>query len=117
MFVRKTRPLPIECVVRGYLSGSGWQEYQSAGRVCGSRYRRASSNRTDCLNPSSRPRRKRSRVGTTENISFDRVVEAVGPEVAEQVRSMPSPSTTGSCRGRGQGDHHRRHKNGVRRGR
>src|ERR1700722_8193376 len=35
MLVRKTRPLPIECVVRGYLSGSGWKEYQASGRVCG----------------------------------------------------------------------------------
>src|SRR5512146_257449 len=35
MYVRRTRPLPIECVVRGYLSGSGWEEYRSSGRVCG----------------------------------------------------------------------------------
>jgi phosphoribosylaminoimidazole-succinocarboxamide synthase len=35
MLVRRTRPLPIECVVRGYLSGSGWKEYQTTGRICG----------------------------------------------------------------------------------
>ena len=46
MLVRRAEPLPIECVARGYLSGSGWKDYKATGGVCGIRLPRASANRT-----------------------------------------------------------------------
>src|SRR5207247_553640 len=58
MLVKKTQPLPIECVVRGYLSGSGWKEYQAEGKSAASRCPLACANRRNCPSRFSRPPQK-----------------------------------------------------------
>ena len=56
MIVRKTKPLPVECVVRGYLAGSGWKDYQATGEVCGHRLPTVCNWRRNCRSRSLRPR-------------------------------------------------------------
>ena len=86
MVVRKTQPLPIECVVRGYVSGSGWKDYRATGKICGIDLpQRACASRTVCRNRFSRRRRKPSR-GHDENISFEQAAALIGRELAERVR-------------------------------
>ncbi|MEZ6130835.1 MAG: phosphoribosylaminoimidazolesuccinocarboxamide synthase [Planctomycetaceae bacterium] len=87
MVVKKTQVVPVECVVRGYLSGSGWKEYQQNGCVCGVRL-------PDGLLESDRlpeliftPATKADE-GHDENISFDRMCDIVGRELAEQLRDF-----------------------------
>ena len=87
MFVRKTKPLPVECVVRGYLSGSGWQEYQASGRVCGVALPRGLVESDRLPEPIFTPATKELQGRHDENIPFDRVVTIVGADVAEQIRS------------------------------
>ena len=88
MSVRKAAVLPIECVARGYLAGSAWQEYQSTGKVCG--IERASGLReSDRLpEPIFTPATKADRGAHDENISFDRAAKVVGPERAELMRRL-----------------------------
>ncbi|HUL34586.1 MAG TPA: phosphoribosylaminoimidazolesuccinocarboxamide synthase [Candidatus Eisenbacteria bacterium] len=86
MVVKKTSPLPIECVARGYLSGSGWKEYKAAGTICGI-----------ALPPGLRESDKLPEViftpatkavsGHDENISFQRAAEIIGAELAQKVRA------------------------------
>jgi phosphoribosylaminoimidazole-succinocarboxamide synthase len=84
--VRELRILPVECVVRGYIAGSGWKEYQATGTVCGiplpAGLRQADQLSTPIFTPSTK-----ATVGHDENISFDAVVELVGAEIAEQLRT------------------------------
>lgn len=87
MFVRTTKPLPVECVVRGYLSGSGWVEYQSTGQVCGVKLPKGLVESDRLPEPIFTPATKELQGRHDENISFDRVVEIVGAPVAEQIRS------------------------------
>ena len=99
---RKTQVAPIECVVRGYLAGSGWQEYQEERHGL----RTASSSRIDGKLPDWRspfsPRRPRPPAGHDENISFERMVELVGRDRAGELRrrsltsSAAAPSTPAS---------------------
>lgn len=84
--VKKLRPLPIEAIVRGYLAGSGWKEYQQTGSVCGlplpAGLQEASRLPMPIFTPSSK-----AEIGEhDENISFGKVVELVGAELAAQVR-------------------------------
>ncbi|MBA2565077.1 MAG: phosphoribosylaminoimidazolesuccinocarboxamide synthase [Gemmatimonadetes bacterium] len=87
MLVRKTRPLPVECVVRGYLEGSALAEYAHDGRVCGIRLppglRRGDRLRTPLFTPATK-----AETGHDENISFDETVRRLGPELAERVRDL-----------------------------
>jgi phosphoribosylaminoimidazole-succinocarboxamide synthase len=87
MQVRKTRPLPIECVVRGYLSGSGWKEYQLTGSVCGIGLPSALRESDKLPEPIFTPATK-AVTGHDENISFERAAELVGDDVAKRVRSI-----------------------------
>ncbi len=86
MLVRKARVLPIECIVRGYLIGSGWKDYQATGSVCGIRlrpgYRLADQLDEPLFTPSTK-----AETGHDVNISFDEVVRIVGGELAERLRS------------------------------
>ena len=88
MWVRKTEPLPIECVVRGYLSGSGWKEYQTRGEVCGIRLSEGLVESSKLEEPIFTPATKAEVGAHDENISFGQASELVGKERAEQVREI-----------------------------
>jgi phosphoribosylaminoimidazole-succinocarboxamide synthase len=87
MVVRKTQPLPIECVARGYLSGSGWKEYQTSGTVCGISLPAALKESDKLPEPIFTPATKAA-TGHDENISFERASETLGKALAEKVRSV-----------------------------
>jgi phosphoribosylaminoimidazole-succinocarboxamide synthase len=86
MLVRKTEPLPIECVVRGYLSGSGWKDYQATGAVCGIALRAGLCESEKLPEPIFTPATK-AQSGHDENISFDEAAARVGRAQAEKLRS------------------------------
>ncbi|MGD9722566.1 MAG: phosphoribosylaminoimidazolesuccinocarboxamide synthase [Pirellulales bacterium] len=85
MLVRKTQVVPIECVVRGYLSGSGWKEYQKSQSVCGIKLPPGLKESDRLAEPIFTPATKEES-GHDENISFARMVELVGLEVSEELR-------------------------------
>ena len=86
MLVRKARVVPFECVVRGYLSGSGWKEYRAKGSVCGIRLP-GGLVESDRIDPIFTPATK-AVTGHDENVSFEKMAGAVGSEVAETLRSL-----------------------------
>jgi phosphoribosylaminoimidazole-succinocarboxamide synthase len=83
--VRKTRVVPIECVVRGYLAGSGWKEYRTSGTVCGIKLPVGLKESDRLPEPIFTPATKEES-GHDENISFARMVEIVGQPIAEELR-------------------------------
>lgn len=83
--VRKTEVVPIECVVRGYLAGSGWKEYQQKGTVCGIPLPAGMKESAELEEPIFTPATK-AETGHDENITFERMVESVGRETAETLR-------------------------------
>jgi len=87
MLVRKCTPLPIECVVRGYLAGSAWAEYRQSETICGSRLPSGLVESAELPEPIFTPAIKAT-TGHDENISFDRAAQIIGPELAEQVRDL-----------------------------
>jgi len=87
MVVRKTQPLPIECVARGYLSGSGWKEYRATGTVCGIPLPPGLKESDKLPQPIFTPATKATS-GHDENISFERTVEILGRPLAERVRDV-----------------------------
>lgn len=82
---RKTTVVPIECVVRGYLAGSGWKEYQQTGTVCGVKLPSGLTESARLPEPIFTPSTKAA-TGHDENISFDRMVEIVGRDLAEELQ-------------------------------
>ena len=87
MVVRKTKVFPIECVVRGYLAGSGWKEYRTNQTVCGVELP-AGLKESDCLpTPIFTPATK-AESGHDENIPFERMVEIIGVERANELRQL-----------------------------
>ena len=82
---RKTEVVPIECVVRGYLVGSGWKEYQRSGTVCGIELPAGLTECAQLPEPIFTPSTKAVE-GHDENISFERMVEIVGRELSEELR-------------------------------
>ncbi len=87
MLCRKTKPLPVECVVRGYLVGSGWKDYRATGKVCGIPLPAGLRESDKLPEPLFTPSTKATQ-GHDENISFDEVVRQIGAELAESVRSI-----------------------------
>jgi phosphoribosylaminoimidazole-succinocarboxamide synthase len=87
MVVRKTRPLPIECVVRGYVSGSGWKDYQATGKICGIALPSGLRESDRLPEPIFTPATKAA-TGHDENISFEQAAALIGRELAERVRRM-----------------------------
>lgn len=87
MLVRKTAPLPIECVVRGYVSGSGWKDYQATGQICGIALPRGLRESDRLPEPIFTPATKAA-TGHDENISFERAASLIGSERAGQVRDV-----------------------------
>ncbi|MGA2915618.1 MAG: phosphoribosylaminoimidazolesuccinocarboxamide synthase [Sedimentisphaerales bacterium] len=87
MLVKKTKVLPIECVVRGYLAGSGWKEYQQSQTVCGHKLPAGLKQCAKLPEPIFTPATKEE-IGThDENIDFDRCVKIIGKKKAEYVRN------------------------------
>ncbi len=87
MLVRKTRPLSIECVVRGYVSGSGWKDYQATGKICGIALPPGLRESDRLPEPIFTPATKAA-TGHDENISFERAASLIGNERARQVREV-----------------------------
>ncbi|HMJ92060.1 MAG TPA: phosphoribosylaminoimidazolesuccinocarboxamide synthase [Candidatus Acidoferrum sp.] len=87
MIVKKAKPLAIECVVRGYLSGSGWKEYQQSQTVCGIKLPEGLTECAQLPEPIFTPATK-AETGHDENIPFERAVEIVGAEIAGRARSL-----------------------------
>lgn len=87
MIVRKTQPLPIECVVRGYLAGSGWKEYQQRGTVSGIALPPGLQLASQLPEPLFTPSTK-SETGHDENIDWQRCCEILGKDVAQRVRDL-----------------------------
>lgn len=87
MLARRTKPLPIECVVRGYLSGSGWKDYRATGRVCGIALPAGLRESDRLPEPIFTPATKAT-TGHDENISFEQATELVGRERCERVRDI-----------------------------
>lgn len=83
---KKTEVVPIECVVRGYLSGSGWKEYQANGTVCGIKLPEGLTESDKLPEPIFTPATKAEQGDHDENISFERMVDIVGIEVSEELR-------------------------------
>ena len=88
MLVRKTRPLPVECVVRGYLSGSGWNDYKQTRAVCGIRLPAGLRESDRLPEPIFTPSTKAEQGQHDENISFDQVVARIGKETGEKIRDL-----------------------------
>jgi phosphoribosylaminoimidazole-succinocarboxamide synthase len=88
MLVKKARVLPVECIVRGYLSGSGWQDYQKTGRVCGVLLPPHLENAARLAEPIFTPSTKAVQGEHDQNISFAEMTERVGEAVARLVRDQ-----------------------------
>ncbi|MDB5898541.1 MAG: phosphoribosylaminoimidazolesuccinocarboxamide synthase [Ramlibacter sp.] len=88
MLVRRLQPIPVEAVVRGYLAGSGWQEYQATQSVCGVPLPPGLKNASKLPQPIFTPAAKAAMGEHDENISFERTVEMVGAELAGRIREL-----------------------------
>ena len=87
MLVKKAQPFPIECVVRGYLAGSGWKEYRSNGTVCGIKLPAGLMESSRLDQPIFTPATK-AQTGHDENISFEETTKTIGIGAAEKLRDM-----------------------------
>jgi phosphoribosylaminoimidazole-succinocarboxamide synthase len=85
--VKKLKPLPIEAVVRGYIIGSGWKDYQKTGKVCGIELPKGLQQAQKLPQPIFTPATK-AETGHDENISFEEVVKLIGKPLAEKVRDV-----------------------------
>ena len=88
MLVKRLKPLPVEAVVRGYLAGSGWKEYQHNGQVCGVPLPTGLKNASRLPEPIFTPATKAEMGDHDENISFDRMSDIIGRELADSVRRI-----------------------------
>ena len=88
MLVKKAKPLPIECVVRGYISGSGWKDYQTNGSICGIKLPQSLKESDKLPEPLFTPSTKEE-IGLHDvNIDFDTVVNKIGETLADKVRKL-----------------------------
>ena len=87
MLVRKAHPMPVECVVRGYLSGSGWKEYKKSGTICGIRLPDGLIESSRLNEPLFTPSTK-AEEGHDINITFDEVLKEVGQEMAGKLKDI-----------------------------
>jgi phosphoribosylaminoimidazole-succinocarboxamide synthase len=88
MLVKKAEVFPVECIVRGYLAGSGWKEYREHGTVCGQELPAGLVESSRLPEPIFTPSTKAAIGDHDENISFERMVEIVGAEHAERLRDV-----------------------------
>ena len=87
MIVKKTKPLPVECVVRGYLAGSGWKEYQQSQSVCGIKLPAGLKLASQLPEPIFTPATK-AEEGHDENIDMKRCAQILGEELADRVKAL-----------------------------
>ena len=87
MLVRRTDVFPVECVVRGYITGSGWKDYQRTGEVCGHKLPTGLRESEQLAEPIFTPATK-AETGHDENISEERMAEIVGPDATSQLREI-----------------------------
>jgi phosphoribosylaminoimidazole-succinocarboxamide synthase len=88
MRVKKADPLPVECIVRGYISGSGWSSYQKTGEVCGIRLPDGLTESDKLATPLYTPSTK-AEVGDHDiNISFEQTIDILGRKTAEKIRDL-----------------------------
>ncbi|TCT22337.1 phosphoribosylaminoimidazolesuccinocarboxamide synthase [Thiobaca trueperi] len=88
MVVRRLKPLPVEAIVRGYLIGSGWKDYQQTGRVCGIALPSGLRQADQLPEPIFTPSTKAELGDHDENVDFDHIVNLLGAELAGQVRDI-----------------------------
>jgi len=88
MLVQKARPLPVECVVRGYISGSGWKDYKESGSVCGIKLPQGLQESAKLPEPIFTPSTKADLGHHDINIDFKEVVNRIGKDLAEQVKAL-----------------------------
>jgi phosphoribosylaminoimidazole-succinocarboxamide synthase len=88
MIVRKADPLPIECVVRGYISGSGWKSYQQSGDICGIKLPSGLTESDRLSEPIFTPSTKEELGQHDINIDFEAAVNMVGSDIAEKVKQL-----------------------------
>jgi phosphoribosylaminoimidazole-succinocarboxamide synthase len=87
MIVKKAKPLAIECVVRGYVVGSGWKDYQKTGAICGIKLPAGLKESSELAEPIFTPATK-AETGHDENISFEEACRITGKEIAEHARDL-----------------------------
>jgi phosphoribosylaminoimidazole-succinocarboxamide synthase len=88
MLVKRLKPIPVEAVVRGYLAGSGWKEYQESQSVCGVALPAGLKNASKLPEPIFTPAAKAEMGQHDENIPFSKVVDICGPELAAKIRDL-----------------------------
>jgi phosphoribosylaminoimidazole-succinocarboxamide synthase len=88
MLVKRLKPIPVEAVVRGYLAGSGWQEYQVSQSVCGVKLPAGLKNASKLPQPIFTPAAKAEAGHHDENISFEQMEKITGPELAAKIRDL-----------------------------
>jgi phosphoribosylaminoimidazole-succinocarboxamide synthase len=88
VIVKKLRQLPVEAIVRGYIIGSGWKDYQASGAICGIQLPAGLQQAEQLPQPIYTPSSKAEVGDHDENISFDKTIELIGQELAEQVRDV-----------------------------
>jgi len=87
LVVKKAKPLPVECVVRGYLSGSGWKDYKQSGKICGISLPKGLRESEKLPEPIFTPSTK-AEIGHDENVGFEYVVKKVGEKTANQLQDL-----------------------------
>jgi len=88
MLVRKAKPMPVECIARGYITGSGWKDYLATGSVCGHALPEGLQEAARLEKPLFTPSTKAEQGDHDENIDFETTVKLVGQETAEWLREM-----------------------------
>ncbi len=97
MLVKRLKPIPVEAVVRGYLAGSGWKEYQEGQAVCGVPLPAGLRNASKLPAPIFTPAAKAEAGEHDENISYEQVVAIVGPDLAAQIRDVSIKIYQAAC--------------------
>ena len=88
MLVKKAKPLPVECVVRGYLAGSGWKEYQQSSSICGIPIKEGLKESSQLEEPIFTPATKAELGDHDENITFEKVIELLGGGLAKRLKEV-----------------------------
>lgn len=88
MIVKKAKPLPVECIARGYIVGSGWKEYQKSGTVCGIDLPEGLELASQLPEPIFTPSTKAEIGDHDENISYEKMVDILGEEMSKKVRDL-----------------------------